>query len=72
MSDEFEQGDRVSWKNSQGRTTGRVKRKLTTETEVGGWTAQATEEEPQYLVESDATGAEAAHRPEALEREPDR
>ena len=61
-------GDRVEWNTSQGTTSGRVKKKLTSETDVEGHTAKASEDEPQYLVESDKTGAEAAHRPDALKK----
>jgi hypothetical protein len=61
-------GDEVEWKTSQGKTSGTVKRKLTSETEVGGHTAKASEDDPQYLVESDKTGAEAAHKPDALKK----
>ncbi len=62
------EGDSVEWETSQGRTSGTVKRKLTSETQVGGHTAKAPEDDPQYLVESDETGAEAAHKPGALEK----
>ena len=68
MSD-FKQGDKVSWNTSQGRTHGRVKRKLTSPTDIGGHHVAASKDEPQYLVESDKTGAEAAHHPEALRAE---
>jgi hypothetical protein len=59
-------GDKVEWETSQGKTKGTVKRKLTSETDVGGHTAKASKDDPQYLVESDKTGAEAAHKPDAL------
>jgi hypothetical protein len=60
-------GDRVEWNTPQGRTRGRVKEKLTEDTRVKGHTARASEEDPQYLVESEKSGAEAAHRPDALD-----
>ncbi len=66
-SDSFQAGDHVQWKTSQGKTTGTVEEKLTSETDIKGHTAKASEEDPQYLVESDSTGAEAAHKPSALE-----
>lgn len=65
----FAPGDKVSWNTSQGRTHGRVKRKLTAPTDVEGHHAAASEDEPQYLVVSDTSGREAAHRPEALRKE---
>lgn len=66
-SQSFKQGDRVQWNTSQGKTTGVVKKKLTETTDIQGYTAKATEDEPQYLVESESTGSEAAHKPDALE-----
>ena len=66
-SDSFEKGDRVEWNTSQGKTTGTVKEKLTETTEIKGHTAKASEDDPQYLVESESTGSEAAHKPDALD-----
>ena len=66
-SDGFEKGDRVEWNTSQGKTTGTVKEKLTETTEIKGHTAKASEDDPQYLVESESTGSEAAHKPDALD-----
>jgi hypothetical protein len=65
---ELSKGDRVAWNTSQGETTGRVKKKLTSDTQVEGHTAKASKDDPQYLVESDKTGAEAAHKPDALDK----
>ena len=45
-----------------------MKKKLTSRTEVGGQTVAASEEDPRYLVESEKSGKEAAHKPEALEK----
>ena len=63
---EFERGDKVAWDTSQGETEGTVERKLTDETQIKGHTAKATKDDPQYLVKSDKSGAEAAHHPEEL------
>lgn len=65
---EFKQGDKVQWNTSQGKTQGKVKKKLTEETHIGGHKVNASESEPQYLVVSDSTGNEAAHKPSALEK----
>ena len=64
----LKKGDRVEWNTSQGKTTGEVKRTLTSKTEVEGHTAKATEDDPQYLVESEKTGKRAAHKPDALKK----
>lgn len=66
-SNSFSKGDAVQWETSQGTTTGTVQKKLTSETDIKGYTAKASEDDPQYLVESDSTGKEAAHKPDALE-----
>ena len=68
MAKEPKAGDKVRWNTSQGMTHGKVKRKLTSETTVGGQKIAASPESPRYLVVSDKTGAEAAHKPDALER----
>ena len=68
MADELKPGDRVAWNTPQGETTGTVRRKLTTPTEIKAHHVAASEDDPEYLVESDKTGAMAAHRPEWLRR----
>ena len=68
MSDELEPGDRVEWNTPQGTTTGRVVEKLTAETDVKGHHVAASEDEPEFLVESEESGARAAHKPESLKR----
>lgn len=62
----FKQGDKVSWKTSQGKTHGKVVKKLTSNCKIETHEVKATKDDPQYLVESDKTGAQAAHRPDAL------
>ena len=64
--EEFKQGDRVEWNAPQGKTRGTVKEILTSETEVGGQKVNASEDDPRYLVESEKSGKEAAHKPDAL------
>jgi hypothetical protein len=68
MAEHFKIGDRVAWNTPQGETTGIIKKKLTTHTRIKGHEVAASEEEPQYLVESDKSGEEAAHKPEALRK----
>lgn len=70
MTKEFKPGDRVSWASHGGRGVGKVKRKVTSDTELAGRTVKASEDEPQYLVVSDKSGGEAVHKPEALRRLP--
>src|SRR5215203_6180850 len=66
--EEFKKGDEVEWNTPQGKTRGTVKKKLTDRTEVGGQTVAASEDDPRYLVESEKSGKEAAHKPDALEK----
>ncbi|MDQ6925598.1 MAG: DUF2945 domain-containing protein [Candidatus Eremiobacteraeota bacterium] len=68
MADEFKAGDKVEWDTSQGPTHGTVVRKLTSETHIKGFTAKPTPAHPEYLVKSDKSGAEAAHKPGELRK----
>jgi Hypervirulence associated proteins TUDOR domain len=68
MSTEFKEGDRVEWKTSQGKTVGEVETKLTEPIEIKGHHVAASEENPEYLVKSEKTGKEAAHKPDALKK----
>lgn len=61
-------GDKVAWETSQGETTGTVEKKLTGASKIKGHEIKASEENPEYLVKSDKTGAEAAHKPDALKK----
>ena len=65
---QFEKGDRVTWQSHGGTAEGVVEKKITSDTEAAGRTVRASEDEPQYLVESEKTGARAAHKPDALRR----
>ncbi|MEZ5183037.1 MAG: DUF2945 domain-containing protein [Acidimicrobiales bacterium] len=68
MADHLRAGSRVRWNTSQGETVGTVVRKLTAPCDIEGHHVAASEDEPQYLVESEKTGARAAHKPDALRR----
>ncbi len=39
---------------------------VTSDTEVGGQKITASEDDPRYLVESEKSGKEAVHKPDAL------
>ena len=65
---EFKQGETVEWNTPQGKTRGKIKKKLTSPTQVGGQNVNASEEDPRYLVESEKSGKEAAHKPDALSK----
>ena len=65
---EPKKGDEVTWKSHGGEAVGKVVKKITTETEAGGRTVKASEDEPQFLVKSDKSGGEAVHKPGALHK----
>ena len=64
----FRVGDKVRWDHSQGATTGKVLRKVTSPTRIKGHKVAASKDNPEYIVESDKTGAKAAHRPGELRK----
>ena len=66
MSKEFKKGDRVAWDTPQGETHGVVERKLTSETHIKEHKVAASPDNPEYLVKSEKSGKEAAHKPDAL------
>lgn len=68
MTDTFKAGDKVEWHSPQGTVQGTVKKKLTSHTTIKGHEVAASAENPEYLVVSDKTGAEAAHKPDALRK----
>lgn len=68
MADQFKKGDKVEWSTSQGKTTGEVKKKLTSPIDIKGHHVAASEDNPEYLVESDKTGKQAAHKPDSLKK----
>lgn len=45
---DFEKGDKVKWKSHGGEAVGKVEKKITGETEAGGRTVKASEDDPQY------------------------
>jgi hypothetical protein len=59
-------GTLVEWNTSQGKTHGKIVEKKTSDFELDGTKHRASEDEPQYVVESAKTGAMAAHKGSAL------
>ena len=68
MADELEKGDHVTWKSHGGEAEGTVRKKITEHTEAGGRKVKASEDEPQYEVQSDKSGGTAVHKPSALKK----
>lgn len=68
MSQSLSENDRVSWSTSQGRTRGRVIETRTKDFEFAGQRFTASGDDPAYIVESEKTGARAAHKRSALRK----
>jgi hypothetical protein len=64
----FRVGDHVSWNSEAGRVRGVITKKLIAPTKLEGRTVRASEEEPQYLIESDKTDHIAVHKGSALRK----
>lgn len=68
MPDNLKKGDKVEWETSQGKTSGTIKKKLTSETKIKSHKVAASKDNPEYLVETDESKKEAAHKPESLKK----
>jgi hypothetical protein len=64
----FKKGDRVAWDSSGGHSVGKVVKKLTSPTKIKGHEVAASKDNPEYLVESEKSGEQAAHKPSALKK----
>ena len=68
MKDAFNVGDKVQWHSPQGTVHGTIKAKLTAPCDIKGHHVAASPDHPEYLVVSDKTGAEAAHKATAVKK----
>ncbi len=68
MADDFKKGDKVEWKSHGSKAVGEVKKKITSDTKEAGRQVRASEDDPQYLVESEKSGGKAVHKPSALKK----
>lgn len=66
--DKLTPGDRVSWKSHSGKAHGEVVHEQTSRTHIKGHAVAASQENPQYIVETDE-GKCAAHKPGALTKD---
>ena len=79
MSTEFSKGDKVQLESSQGTilqrrgsaNEGTIEKKLIEPTDIKKHHVDASKDDPQYLVKSDKTGKEAAHKPGSLSKRED-
>lgn len=61
-------GTRVTWNTSQGTTHGKTVEKRTEHFQFDGQKFNASADEPYWIVESEKTGARAAHKESSLSR----
>jgi hypothetical protein len=66
MARKFKVGDHVSWNSEAGRVRGRIVKVHTRDVDYKGHTHHASEDEPQYEIESDKTDHVALHKGSAL------
>jgi hypothetical protein len=67
MAKTLKAGDRVSWSSHGGSAHGKVVKKLTSLMSIKGHKVAASEDNPEYLVETD-DGKRAAHKPGSLRK----
>ncbi len=65
---DLKKGDKVEWDSSGGHSVGKVVKKITASTQIKGHKVAASKDNPEYIVKSDKSGGEAAHKPEALKK----
>lgn len=68
MAKELKPGDHVTWSSHGGEAKGEVVKKVTAPTQIKGHKVAASKENPEYIVKSDKSGAQAAHKPDALKK----
>lgn len=68
MANAFRPGDPVEWRSRQGKIEGKVVKTVTKPTQIKGFTARASVEDPRIEVQSDKTGNAAIHKPGELKR----
>jgi Hypervirulence associated proteins TUDOR domain len=62
-------GDKVSWNTSQGKTTGKAVEKKTKDFTHQGQNFKPTDDDPYWIVESEKSGSQAAHKESALSKD---
>jgi len=68
MTHQFNIGDHVSWNSEAGRVSGKIIKKHTRDVVYKGYTHHASEEEPQYEIQSDKSDHIAIHKGSALHK----
>lgn len=66
MAHKFKVKDHVSWNSEAGRVSGTIIKVHTSDTTYKGHPRRASEDEPQYEIQSDKTDHIAMHKEDAL------
>jgi hypothetical protein len=66
---EFNEGDKVTWRSRGNTTEGTVEEKITSDETAAKRKVRASEDDPQYRVRSDKSGSDAVHKPAALKKQ---
>ena len=66
MSRAFKRGDHVEWNSEAGRVRGVILKRVVADYDYKGYIHHATEDDPQYLIQSDKTDHTAIHKGAAL------
>jgi hypothetical protein len=69
MKHHFKVGDTVRWNADVGQVTGKVTKVHVSDCQFMGRARRCSEDEPQYEVKSDKTGALAMHKVDALSKQ---
>jgi hypothetical protein len=64
----FRKGEKVEWDSSGGHSAGKVLKKITKPTQIKGHKVAASPDNPEYVVQSDKSGKNAAHKPSGLQK----
>ncbi|GAB6853564.1 hypervirulence associated TUDOR domain-containing protein [Asaia astilbis] len=67
-AEDFKKGDDVTWNTRNGETHGHVVETVTEPMKIKNNEIKASEDNPKILVESDKTGAKAAHKPDTVHK----
>jgi hypothetical protein len=66
MPKTFKRGDHVEWNSEAGRVRGVILKKITSDVRFKGYQHHASQNVPQYLIQSDKTDHVAIHKGQAL------
>jgi hypothetical protein len=71
MAQEFQKGDKVTWRNGRSKVAGTIQKKLVNPTTINGRKVLATSDDPRYLIENENTGKITIRKPKALSKKKD-